>query len=279
MTAPPLLLVLASDKILGWPKHSNAPRIGYVDASEAFTRPWPSDAHFAAYSGPGIERRLTLEAIGLLPDGWPMVLLVVDVDHAWKKEKPTTPEAIEAKRRRIEAWWASELPKLEALAAIHPGAFVHRSRSRGYRIIFRLASPVLIRTFDDKNAWSIRYRRELLYLARRFAIVGDPACSDITRLYRLPFVLVDGAPTSPEPMGDPAALGDWTHEPSDEELEHDVSTARLLVSSAPEVWGSTLRMLEPERGGQEGQEPAPELRPRTRTKSACSSVPRSTSPG
>jgi hypothetical protein len=256
-----LLPVLASDKVAGWPKDNNAPRISYVDAGEAFARAWPSDAHFAAYSVPNIERRLTLDAIGCLPNGWPMVLLVIDVDHAWKKEKPTTPEAIEAKRQRIEAWWASELPKLEALAAAHPGAFVHRSRSRGYRIIFRLASPVVIWSVDDKEAWRERYRRELLYLARCFAIVGDPACADITRLYRLPFVVVDGTPTSPAPSGDPAALGVWTHEPSAEGLEHDVSTARLLALSEPKVWGPVLRALTPERGGQEEQGPAPELRP------------------
>ena len=187
MTGSPLLLpVFEDDHARGWPKHENAPEIGYVDAAEAFTRSWPSDAHFTAYSVPSVKRRLTLEAIGLLTHGWPMVLLVIDVDHQWKNEKPTTPEAIEAKRNRIEEWWADELNKLAALEAAHPGAFVHRSRSGGYRVIFRLASPFVIWTIDDKEAWRERYRRELLYLARRFAILAstgeNPTCKKVSEL-------------------------------------------------------------------------------------------------
>jgi hypothetical protein len=138
MTGPLLLPIFEDDHAKAWPKHSNAPEIGYVDAIEAFSRPWPSDAHFAAYSVPSVKHRLTLDAIGRLTDGWPMVLLVIDVDHPWKNEKPTTPEAIEAKRERIRGWWADELNKLAALESVHPGAFVHRSRSGGYRVIFRL---------------------------------------------------------------------------------------------------------------------------------------------
>jgi hypothetical protein len=177
-----------------------------------------------------------------------MVLLVVDVDGPGHK--------------RESAWWADELLKLEALAAAHPGGFFYATRG-GYRLVYRLASPVVIRTVDDKEAWRERYRRELLYLARRFDIVGDPACSDITRLFRLPRVIREaGAPVEDHPtMGDPAALGVWTHEPSAEELERDVSTARTLASKEPNAWGPVLRALEVGRGRQDGEAPAPELRP------------------
>lgn len=262
MTGPLLLPVLPHDKIKGWPRHHNASEIGYVDAAEAFSRAWPSDAHFAAYSVPWVCRRLTMDAVGGLTAGWPMVLLVIDVDHLWKKEKPTTPEATEAKRERIREWWADELHKLAALESVHPGAFVYRSRSGGYRIVFRLASPFVIRTVDDKEAWRERYRRELLYLARRWGIVGDPACADITRLYRLPFVTPEGGPpTAPELRGDPAALGTWGHEPSAAELPDDIAMARALATMKPTDWSPVLRALAPERGGQEGQGAAPELRP------------------
>lgn len=249
MTAPSLLLpVLENAETPGWPKHDNAPRVGYVDAADAFTHSWTSDAHFAAYSVPSIEHRLTLDAIGRLRDGWPMVLLVVDIDGPGHK--------------RTEEWWAGELPKLEALTAAHPGGFFYATRG-GYRLVYRLASPFVIRTVDDKEAWRERYRRELLYLARRFAILGDPACADITRLYRLPRVIRKaGAPPENHPtMGDPTALGDWTHEPSDEERDHDVNTARMLASMSPRGWGPVLRALEVGRGRQDGEAPAPELRP------------------
>jgi len=247
VTGPLRLPVLASAETLGWPKHSDAPRIGYVNAADIFERSWPSDAHFAAYSVPGVEHRLTLDAVGCLPKGWPMVLLVVDVDGPGHKREP--------------AWWAGELLKLEALAAAHPGGFFYATRG-GYRLVYRLASPVVIRTVDDKEAWRERYRRELLYLARHFAIVGDPACSDITRLFRCPKATrtPGGAPEDHPTVGDPSMLGSWTHEPVDDERSEDVNTARVLASVSSKGWGPVLRALEVGRGRQDG-DPAPELRP------------------
>lgn len=248
MIGPLRLPVLASAETPGWPKHHDAPRIGYVDAADIFERSWPSDAHFAAYSVPGVEHRLTLDAIGRLPRGWPMVLLVVDVDGPGHKREP--------------AWWAGELLKLEALAAAHPGGFFYATRG-GYRLVYRLASPVVIRTVDDKEAWRERYRRELLYLARHFAIVGDPACSDITRLFRCPKATrtPGGAPEDHPTVGDPSVVGVWTHEPVDDERFEDVKTARMLASMSPKGWGPVLRALEVGRGRQDGGAPAPELRP------------------
>lgn len=261
-TAPFALPVLPDDDVLGWPKHHNdAPEIGYVDPADAFTRVWLTDAHFAAYSVPGVRRRLTLEAVGGLAGGWPMVVLVIDVDHPWKKEKPKDNAGREAKRLRVDAWWAEELTKIDALLAAHPGAIVHRSRSGGYRLVWRLASPFVICTTDDKEAWRVRYRRELLYLARRWGIVGDPACADITRLYRLPFVTPEGGPpTVPDLRGDPAALGVWGHEPCADELPSDTGMAQTLATLSPKTWHTVLRALTPQGGGQTG-EAAPELRP------------------
>jgi P4 family phage/plasmid primase-like protien len=247
VTGPLRLPVLASAETPGWPKHHDAPRIGYVDAADIFERYWPSDAHFAAYSVPGVEHRLTLDAIGRLPRGWPMVLLVVDVDGPGHKREP--------------AWWAGELLKLEALADAHPGGFFYATRG-GYRLVYRLASPVVIRTVDDKEAWRERYRRELLYLARRFAIVGDPACSDITRLFRCPKATrtPGGAPEDHPTMGDPSVVGVWAHEPVDDERPEDVNTAQTLASREPRAWGPVLRALEVGRGRQDGGDLAPELR-------------------
>jgi len=242
-TSPLPLPVLPHAEVLGWPKHNDAPEIGYVDAAEAFTRTWPSDAHFAAYSVPGVRRRLTLDAVGGLAGGWPMVLFVVDVDGPGHKR---TPE-----------WWADEQTKIAALLAAHPGGFVYATRG-GYRLVYALASPFVVRTIDDKEAWRLRYRRELLYLARRWGIVGDPACADITRLYRLPYVVRDGAPSAPELLGDPAALGAWGHEPSADELPDDTSMAQTLATLDPKAWRPVLRTLTPEGGGQ-GGEAAPEL--------------------
>lgn len=264
MSTSPLIPLLPRDRVAGWPKSDGREpeEIGYVDAAEAFSRPWPTDAHFAAYSVPKIRRRLTLEAIGRLSEGWPMVLLAVDVDHpwkrAWKNDKPKSDEERQERDQLVAAWWAGECAKLDALEAAHPGAFVYRSRSGGYRIVYLLASPFVIFTVDDKEAWRTRYRRELLYLARRFRIESDPACSDVTRLYRLPFVTRDGQTFTPELRGDPSAIGTWTHEPSAAELPDDIAAARALAEKDRQAWGATLNTLDPQRGSQEA--PA-ELRP------------------
>ena len=247
MSTDLLLPVLEGAETLGWPRHNNAPRIGYASTAKAFADSWSSDAHFAAYSVPDVEHRLTLDAIGLL-NGWPMVLLVVDVDGPGHKR---TPE-----------WWTGELFKLESLAAAHPGGFFYATRG-GYRLVYRLVSPFVIWTVDDKEAWRERYQRELLYLARRFAIVGDPACSDITRLYRLPKATrtPGGGPEDHPAMGDPSLPRGWTHEPDEEERPGDVNAARMLASMSPKSWSPVLRALEFGRGRQEGGEQIPELRP------------------
>jgi hypothetical protein len=251
----PLLPVLAHDRVPGWHRNSNAPQISYLDAAEAFTKHHPTDAHFASYDAHETPWRLTLDALPDLAErgGWRMVRLVADIDHPWKKEKPTDDAGRELLRQRIEAWWQDERTKIDAALAAHPGALVYRSKSGGYRMVWELASPFVVRTVDDKEAWRLRYRRELLYLARRFGIVGDPACSDITRIFRLPFVtLAPGeAPMAPELLGDPAALGPWTHEPSDAELDDDVTQARSLATLHPASWGpvARARAREGEPGG------------------------------
>jgi hypothetical protein len=185
-----------------------------------------------------------------------MVLLVVDVDGPGHK--------------RESAWWADELLKLEALAAAHPGGFFYATRG-GYRLVYRLASPVVIRTVDDKEAWRERYRRELLYLARRFAIVGDPACSDITRLFRCPKATrtPGGAPEDHPTVGDPSVVGVWTHEPVDDERSEDVNTARMLASMSPRGWGPVLRALEVGRGARTERLRPPNYAPKTRTRPAA----------
>ncbi|KAA0240725.1 hypothetical protein EDM76_01720 [bacterium] len=279
-----LLPVLRHDNVKAWPKPHDDPSpavpgvIRYVEAEKAFSATYDSDAHFAAYSVPELPHRLRLLALGRpeLAAGWRMELFVVDVDHPWKKEETSTEEGRADLARRVAEWWAIEEQKLAGLAAEHVGLFIYRSRSGGYRIVARLLVPVVIRTEADREAWRIRYHRELIYLKRRFGIVADPACADITRLYRLPRVTrrQGEAPTAPEMRGDPAAIGVWTHEPCDDELADDLVTARGLAADAPSAWNSVVRRLEPKRQRQRKAPPpprpsGPRARPANDTLESC----------
>ena len=237
------LPVLRNARVEGWPGAVHPPVVEYLEPGEVFSRRYPTDAHVAAYSVPETPHRLTLEGLGHLADGdgWRMVLLIVDVDGPG--------------HHREASWWAGELEKLAALEQEHPGGFVYATRG-GYRIVYRLPAPVVVRTLDDKEAWRERYQRELVYLARTFGIVGDAACSDITRLYRLPHATrtPGGAPEQLETRGDPSQLGAWEHVPGTGELAADVTATRLLASMSAS-WVPLLRRLAPPVSSSEPEVP------------------------
>jgi hypothetical protein len=175
-----------------------------------------------------------------------MVLLAIDVDAPGHGEKPTTDEARAELAARREAWWQGEQSKLAALVAAHPGALRYRSRSGGYRLVWRLASPFAVDSEAAKVAWQTRYRRTLCYLARRFDIEGDPACGDVGRLYRLPTVVqtAGSTPTTADLRGDPTAIGTWHHEPGESDLAADLAAARRLAEKHT-AWETVAKALGP----------------------------------
>src|SRR5262249_42878314 len=159
----------------------------------------------AAYSVPSIERRLTLEALrdaacrAQLPDGIPIAAVVFDVDseqaHRASDGAPGT--------AAVDDWWLTELPKVEALRARHPDGFVYRTRG-GYRIVYRLTQPYVLREAGDDAKWTTLYTQWIAYLHRAFGIVADPACADWPRLFRLPHAtrVVGGRPEERDAIGD-----------------------------------------------------------------------------
>jgi KaiC/GvpD/RAD55 family RecA-like ATPase len=186
--------------------------------AEALTNEWQDDAHFVAYEPPDPPVRLKSEH---LTSGGSsnMHLLILEVDDsiAHTQKIPARPE-----------WRAGETEKIEKLRAAHPGAFVYETRG-GYRIVqtlprgaFKLTCPA------DAIGWKAFYLASCDYFESRFGIVADRQCCDWTRLQRLPFVVRDGIPQTPQTYGDPNAVGTWT--PPSEVLE---ATARRIDESPP----------------------------------------------
>jgi P4 family phage/plasmid primase-like protien len=220
MTAPVLLLpVLADKRAKGWPESPLGRPALYMPPAEVFGRRYSTDAHCAAYSVPDRPRRLaTPEAlVQLAPQGGvPMVLTVFDLD---------------APSHQVTGRWLDEqLPKFEFLQEQHPGLFTYRTRG-GYRLVWRLDQPVVLRDRVDASRWRYRYLRWCCYLARRFDLVADPSCADWTRLYRLPHATREsgGQPEQLPIWGDPGELGAWEVDPADEDIDVDVAMAHELA--------------------------------------------------
>src|ERR1043165_8726655 len=142
MTAPVLLLpVLANRWATGWPEHPQRRPALYMPPAEVFGKLYPTDAHCAAYSVPYLPRRLaTPEAlVQLAPRGGvPMVMTVFDLDAPCHQVS--------------EGWLDEQLPKFEFLQEQHPGLFTYRTRG-GYRLVWRLDQPVVLRDRVDASRW------------------------------------------------------------------------------------------------------------------------------
>jgi hypothetical protein len=214
----PLVPVLPNATPKAWPADEVEPgRARYVSLSDALSLEWPNDAHVQLCSVPSIPHRLKKEALSKHPDGVPMVARFFDCDlHG-------VPAA------EVDAWWTGERPKFDRLGDAYPGTIVYRTRG-GARIVGTLPEPIIIRTEADGKRWATAYQRHGLHLAREFGIVVDFACSDWTRLFRLPHATRDrkAGPERREIIGDPKAIGSWTYRPDDSTLAADLETAERL---------------------------------------------------
>jgi len=245
--------VVRDQKIRSWPKFPAGGEARYTALPFALRHEYDSDAHFAAYSAPSIRRRLGTDALlkpGALVElapGVAMLLVLFDVD---------CPAAHQGDPHASDAWWLDEVEKLAALFKAHPNGFAYRTRG-GYRIVFRLAEPIVLRDGTDAEAWSIRYCVWLAYLAREFEITADPACKDWTRLFRLPHATRDegGRPERRETIGDAEAIGAWVCEPSKQdqtaakalcrkrERKKDATHTTAMAPTVPPAEGVLVRLF------------------------------------
>ena len=219
---PVQIPVVGDQKIRAWPKFPAGGQANYTALSLALRCEYETDAHFAAYSAPSIRRRLGKDALlkpgalAELASGVAMLLVIFDVD---------CPAAHQGDPHATDAWWLDEVEKRAALFKAHPNGFAYRTRG-GYRVVYRLAEPIVLRDGTDAEAWSIRYCVWIAYLSREFEIAADPACKDWTRPFRLPHATRDagGRPERRETIGDAESIGEWVCEPSKE----DHTAARAL---------------------------------------------------
>jgi len=76
----------------GWPEHKDGMHANYQPVARVLSRSYKSDVHYAQYYVPGIERRLTVDAVELIPDGASMVIISFDIDDDEAKRNKLPPE-------------------------------------------------------------------------------------------------------------------------------------------------------------------------------------------
>jgi len=224
MTVAP---IFSSARLRSWPKHPEGGAASYLPFGEALTKRYTSDAHTAAYAVPSVARRLCLAAARELSDGVPMVRALFDIDAA-NSHASSGGDGSPAS----DEWWAEQKQKIATLAVIHPGIFAYRTRG-GARIASTI-EPFTIATATDATAWTARYHEWCGYLANRFGIDADPACSEWVRLFRLPHATRDGnaGPEELETIGNPFAIGTWDPLITDADRDHVPMVRRQKAARA-----------------------------------------------
>jgi len=245
MTAEIMVRVTPVAKVCGWPEKPEVAARGdkarpHVACSlaDALTRRWHTDALTYAYEATddehGRHRLATPGAIGKTPIR--MVVSFVDVDDPVAHEaKPKIPARDE--------WRAVERAKVARLLVDHPGIVVYETRG-GYRIVGLLDTPHVIATPADGERWRVVYGRRLAYLSRLYGIVGDWACHDWPRAYRLPRVRREGVDVDLPIYGNPHAVGTWPDH-RDDELAADIAEVERLAAEVDKRWAGYLPRLRP----------------------------------
>lgn len=227
LDAPPLLPVLSTRYVRGWPEHEDG-RIQPTGLVDLLTREYQTDAHFAAYSSPQ-PHRLTIEAAERVAVA--MTVLVLDID---------APE-----HRATEDWRRDLTQRAEGL----PGEPFGYWTRNGARLLYRLdPRPVA--------GWSRWYVAQLLDLYSRTGILADPACRDWPHLYRVPHGTRDGEPQALGWVcGHPAHVGEYREAPAS---DGDRLRAAVQLAQAHPAWRAAVAdLLPPVQGAAD----APRTRP------------------
>jgi len=220
--------------------------------SRVLTMGCATDAHMVQYdykpteSGPlSVLRRVNVailrdpkHAADIPSAGFEMSFVAFDIDEP--SNKKWTPE-----------WWSTEVPKVFAMLAVHPGLFIYVTNG-GYRIVGTLARPFVLRFASDDAAWKALYQSWRRYLTRSFSIVTDGSCDQWNRFFRVPHPTRDGVLQEHETIGNPRDVGAWspTLAPEDIVVPGDEAPAKVSTfDPIPVTWDMPLSYLDQRLGG------------------------------
>lgn len=225
---------------------------------DAFTREYPTDACVVQYVAGEADdelraHRLTLASLQHAVARPVMALQLVDVDCAAAHRDGGEASA---------AWRTDQAERVARLRADCPGLVAYDTR-KGYRLVALLREPMVLADTSAVARWRALVARRLAWLARDYGIVGDAACVDWTRFYRLPHgtrPLDEHTPgTTPERR---AVQGRWTDlgawpDLTDDTLDADRATLheRGWESLAKHLPGALL--TQPRRAARGRTRPAP----------------------
>lgn len=207
-----------------------------VPLSEALTRRYSRDAHFAQYACVDNDRRLGRKA---LEHGFAVKLgcIVFDVDCPATHGSPTPAP---------ERWRVELRAKVANLAVEHPAPVYYETKG-GARIVYRQLETFVVAEARDAQRWTQEYEVARTYFARRFAIEVD-ACGDWPRLFRLPHATrtPGGTPEAWPSLGDPKHVGALKIEPTRADVHAAMKSSRAFFGqwrnerSRPELRGTGI---------------------------------------
>lgn len=162
-----------------WPDPS-ATELDITTFEDAFTAEWPFDAHFVTYDVPGLDRFPRLKKSGnslanLRADGYDVVATMFALDYDNPDHSAWTPEMLEEFQDNV-----SRAAKLDDML---DGWRAHYTTKHGARFVYVLREGVPV----GKESESMH--KSLVRAWGQRGIALDPACSDWTRLFRLPKVV------------------------------------------------------------------------------------------
>jgi hypothetical protein len=219
----PLVTVMQHAKIMGWPLEDASSRYRAEDKayvltlSNALSRTYRTDAHFTQYSSPN-GRRLKIAATGQVTVYIHVIVFDVDCPEVHGQPEPAP-----------VSWRCEAREKVLALRAAHPGLYFYETRG-GMRLIYRQPIPFEVACHEDVMQWKQDYAVTAAYFKRCFDLDVDLACSDWTRLFRLPRATrkPGGAPESYPTAGDENNIGSIWFVPEEE----DHALAKQLLPNA-----------------------------------------------
>jgi P4 family phage/plasmid primase-like protien len=215
-------------------KACNPLGISPVAITEALTRNWDCDAHLVAYKPVQIQGSWVRLNLHSRPNDFKLFDVIKagtigPVVMQWAIFDVDAPGHL-----ATEEWWSSVERRLYEKLNPKQRPVWYRTAGGG-RLVSRLANPVIVATREGYAAWRAEHFARAAALKRLMQIEADPACADITRLYRLPFVKRDDGRACPSLQVPWAVPPDWAIKITDADRKAAARMVKAVVRAAGEV--------------------------------------------